>query len=310
MRYVLFQKEIIDIRILAFLFFLSIHLDLSAQTYTKAQIDSLLNLRTLDEDLEKNLQLYTKMYNASEKINYEKGKAKSLLSIGEYYMLTAQYEQAIEYFDKIENLPVHTDAINYERVRAMQNKSFAYASLGFYEDALKLINKSYKLTSGLRGDDKYHARGRTFDDKAILYIEMKKSEDSVLYYLKSAARQYKKIKDQLQREMNLRSTYINIAISFSEMNQSDSALFYSHKLLSDKKIDLQQRVSILQTIGAVHQKNHRLDSAILYYKKTIEIAHKLRHLTILRDTYKALTSIYEQKKMMKIIWFIIKNIFR
>lgn len=271
---------------------------LNAQVhYTTKQIDSLLssNEKPSNWDLKKNVSYLNNLYKESEKIHYEKGMYEALFKITNWYMFKREYKNVFPYFEIIKKLPVK-DPENYKyKAAALQTKAAAFVGLGFYDDAQVAIDESMSVCNNMSNNDrKYRMLGKAYDEKAGLYIEMKKPEDSVLFYFKKAARQYQLIKNKADKQRLLNSAYINISTSFFEAKKLDSSMFYSYKVLKCKQIEEEYRVTVYQNIGQVYREKKNWDSAFYYYKKAEMLTVKIGDPLNLRNIYQTLSDMYSQ----------------
>lgn len=264
-----------------------------AQQKTKEQIDSLLRIDLINYDTDKSLNHLTYIYNASEKINYNGGKAHSLLAMGEVYMLKNQYRKGIEYFNKVELIPVNNET-RYFKIIALKNKAFAFLNLGFFEDSLEMLNESYKLTHFLEGDQRFLTRGSILGLKAALGIEMKMPQDSILKNLKNALSQYENIQNESIKLPQMAEVYINIGDSFLELKEVDSTSYYLQKIKAMKELHPQNEVAFFRLTGQVHNYNNLTDSALCYYHKAFEIAKQHENLFLQRDLFKLMAEVYEK----------------
>ncbi|MGU3376556.1 hypothetical protein [Chryseobacterium sp. M5A1_1a] len=207
-------------------------------------------------------------------------------------MLRAEYKNAIPYLEKLEKLSIKNSDNYVYKVRALQNKALAFTNLGFYNDANIAIDKSLLESEKLQGDDKNITKGLAYDSKSNIYIELKKPEDSILFYLKKSLAHYLKIKDKIKRKEGTINAYINISTSFLEKKQIDSALFYSYKVLSMKDIGLEVKSYVFQTLGSAHIQAKNSDSALIYYKKSEKILLTTKDPFALKSCYQNLSEIY------------------
>jgi len=269
-------------------------LDLNAQSLSKKQIDSMLDITNVGWDLERNIKNLKQIYGYAEKINYEKGKYRALMHMSNWYMLKRQYKTAIPIFENVESLPIENPDNYIYKIQALQDKASAYIELGFFDDAHTAINKSLNESRNLKNDNKFLIIGRAYHLKATLCIELKKPEDSVLFYTKKSILYFQKIQKTYLREGNLQSAYINISTSFFEAKKLDSALFYSYKVKSMKNLGLEAKSYLFQTIAQVHIEKNRVDSALFYYKKSEAISRILEDPATLKIAYTTLSGLYEK----------------
>lgn len=261
---------------------------------TKQEIDKSLNTENKGWNAQKNIDFLNSIYQSSLKIGYEAGICKSLFKISNWYMQRGEYKNAIPYLEKLENLSIKNSENYKYKVRALQSKAFAFTNLGFYNDANTAIDRSLLESEQLKKDDGNFAKGNGYDLKSALYIELKKPEDSVLFYLKKSLAYYLKVKDKIKRKEGTIKAYINISTSFLEKKQIDSALFYSYKVLSMKNIGVESESYVLQTIGSAHIQGNHLDSALIYNKKSEKILQITKDPFALKACYQNLSEIYDK----------------
>ncbi|MFC4687413.1 hypothetical protein ACFO4P_10765 [Epilithonimonas pallida] len=271
---------------------------MSAQNhYTPKQIDSLIttNEKPNDWSLEKNISFLSNLYKESEKIHFEKGMYRSLMQITNWCMLKGQYKRAFPYFEKTENLPLRNPENIKYKIKALQSKSLAFSSLGLYDDAQVAIGKSMHMAEKLKDNDsKFRFLGQGFQIKYALCIEMKKPEDSARFYLKKSIPEFKKIKNETDRNLFLGSTYINISTSFFEAKKLDSAKYYSFKALAIKNITDESKAYLFQTIGQIHREKKNQDSAFYYYNNAEKLSSKFGDPAALKALYQTLSDMYSE----------------
>lgn len=282
------------------LFFLAFFIILKGQNkLSSQQIDHLITKTTGSWD-SYNIDSLNILYKLSDEIGYEKGKYRSLATISNWYMQKAQYQKAIPYLKKIENLDIHDPANYIYKVRGISSKGYALSALGFYEDAQVAIDKSIKLSSKIvNEDDRNELSGQAYDIQAFFYIETKKGENSILQSLRRAVFFYSKISNIQKRKERLRSAYVNMSTSFLSAKLADSALIYSYKALSMKNANPMYEdlnaAYIYQSIGQTYLKLDKIDSALVNYNKAEKIAKKIGDPLSLKGCYMALATIYEKK---------------
>ncbi|MDP9957893.1 hypothetical protein J2X97_003567 [Epilithonimonas hungarica] len=271
---------------------------LSAQSYyTPKRIDSLItsNEKPNDWSLEKNIDFLTNVYRESEKLHYEKGMYRCLIQISNWYMMKAQYKKALPYFEKIENLTLNNpDNLKY-KIMALQSKSFAFTNLGLYDDAHVAIDESIRQANMISDSEtKFKLLGRGLDIKSALYIEIKMPQDSVLFYLKKSAAQYKQIKNTSERTNLLNAAYINMSTGFFNAKKLDSAMYYSRKAINSKQLSNEARSPVFQTIAQIYREKNNWDSTFYYYKQAEAISTKLGNPLDLKSIYQTLTEMYDK----------------
>lgn len=270
---------------------------LAQNHYTPKQIDSLITINEKPNDwsLEKNISFLSNLYKESEKIHFEEGMYRCLIQISNWYMMKAQYKKALPYFEKIENLKLNNpDNLKY-KIKSLQSKSFAFTNLGLYDDARVAIDESIKQANMINDSEtKFKLLGMGLDIKSALYFEIKMPQDSVLFYLKKSASQYKQIKNTSERTNLLNAAYINISTSFFNAKKLDSAMYYSRKVINSKQISEEAKSPVFQTAAQIYREKNNWDSAFYYYKKAEAISIKLGNPIDLKSIYQTLTEMYDR----------------
>jgi len=271
------------------LFFCNLH----AQNFSTEKIDSMFYINITDYTLEENLNHFKNVYEISEKANYEKGQIYSLLYLSELYQSSAQYQKAIEKFDEINSFPSKEDTYNF-KIKALQNKSNAYMRLGFYDDAIRVLDETDVLTKNVKSNIVFFFNGISMNQRAQLSSLKDNPIDSTLKYLHLSANQFKQIEHQLPREAKLVDCYVQMGELFLKKNQLDSVLFYTRKVLPLKNVDGQSQMKVYKFMGSAFQDNNN-DSAIYYFNKSLEIAKKIGHKESQKEINKSLASIFEKE---------------
>ncbi|WP_133121668.1 hypothetical protein [Chryseobacterium sp. PMSZPI] len=285
---------------LFFVIFISVHF--SGQKYTSKQIDSLGKIAAFNMPNKKEaLKQLFKYVDIADKRGYEKEKMRAMYRVTVVYLDLGEYEKLIEYSVPLEDYARELDDPFFEML-AIRMRAVAYMKLGIYNKAENLFKQALDKASKLKGDDLFVGKGSLFSDLVILRGEMgMSSDDSTLAYLRESLRWYEKMKDKEKKEVPLFSLYSNMGRYFSDVNQLDSALFYSQKAmrLSILRKDTANLGFISSNIGLFYYKGNKQDSALFYLKQALSMTQLSTRPYQLKDIYDNLALVYEKQKDYK-----------
>lgn len=289
-------------KILFLLFTVSVSVHLLGQKYTPKEIDSLGKIAAFSMANKKEaLKLLLQYVDIAGKRGYEKEKFYTMYYATVVYFDLGEYEKLIEYSLKLEDYAHKLDDPFFEII-VIRMRAMAYMKLGVYNKSESLFKQALEKASKLKGDDMFSGKGTLFNDLVILKREMGLScDDSTLVYLKESLKWYNKIQNKDKKEMSLIPIYSNIGMYFSEVNQLDSAFYYSRKALrlSISRKDTINLGSIANNIGSFYYRNNDQDSALYYLKQALSITKRSARPYQLKEVYDNLALVYEKQKDYK-----------
>ncbi|MCH7399357.1 hypothetical protein MM236_15250 [Belliella sp. DSM 107340] len=253
----------------------------------------MLNIVRSDYSFEENYNTYLQLYENSEKIGYEGGMFRTLLNISELYMEKSQYEKALEFLGRIEDIPLSSENSYFSKIKSYQVKAFAFVKLGFFDEAFNSLEKAEELAKNLKGDLKHHNVGRIHHIRGGLYFEMEYPADSSINSIKRAITEYEKLSDKTLKERTLIEQYINLCGNYAEIEKYDSAIYYAHKAKAIESINKAAELYVDMNLGSVYYKTQQFDSAIYYYQNSKDLSILIGDLVAQQHIYETLFKIYD-----------------
>jgi tetratricopeptide (TPR) repeat protein len=240
----------------------------------------------------------------SEKKLKKLGAASPLSKRYLFYLADAYYNEGVFYTDRTEldsgllfyrkSMEINRMLKNYH-VLAYTEVEIAktLTKQGNYPEALELLYKALiqfeKIDDKEGVGDVYKAIGRIYSKQ--------RNYDKALNTLFKACDLYEKI-DQKREIIN---TLFNISVNYSSMKNYKESVRYAKKsiaLLEQMGEVAQEREQgmLYSSLGLMYSKNMQLDSAILCFEKSIEIAMKSNNLAVLGNRYISIGDAYRFKK--------------
>ncbi len=131
-----------------------------------------------------------------------------------------------------------------------------------------------------------------FNNLAELKRIEKQLEEALVLYQKATP-----ILKDLKDEFTLAINYSNIAVTYIELNQPDSARYYLglSKTLANKQDDPLLQMSSFFNLGEYFYYCQRYTKAILCYAKALNYALALQDKNFLNDSYQRLATVYQKE---------------
>ncbi|MTI22829.1 sensor histidine kinase [Fulvivirga sp. RKSG066] len=224
----------------------------------------------------------------SEKIDYEKGKAKSLntialanLSQANYKIASENFVAALEIFDKLSDEKSSSTILS--------NLGVVYYYLEDHKRSLEFHDKALEIRLQL-GDSQQIAK--SLNNLGIAYRNLKKPEEALNYYQKSLA-----YKSQLKDSLGLSSTLNNIGYIYLEQARYDEALDYLNRSLDiDKAHNAKLGIATsLLNIGEVYLESGDYSKAEDKIKEGIAVAKSSNSRQTVAIGYEHMTKLEKRR---------------
>ena len=238
------------------------------------------------------LELGKQAFALSEKLNYSKGEAKSLNTIGISYWLLCDYDTAIEYYHN--SLKI-SEKYNFKHYVAASynNIGIIYHELENNEKAIEYYHKALKI---FKENNDTKSVANATNNIGIIYRKLKDYDKSLQFGLQSLEF-YKEIGDK----KDLIHSYINIGNLYFAIKNNRKALdYFNHALRISKEIkesDVIAKASI--NIGKIYLSSRKLDKAKQYFEEALKIAQKIESKMIMMGSYELLSNLYSTRKDYK-----------
>ncbi|MDA3952342.1 MAG: tetratricopeptide repeat protein [Bacteroidales bacterium] len=247
------------------------------------------NFYIITGDFEKAINYANKAKEFCEDINYFKGTGKAYNNLGATYEKLGKYDEAMDNLIKALNI--------YETIDDSSNIARTYLNLGLlysrqedYIKSLELYNKSLEIRKKL--DDKAGI-ALLYNNMAIVnyYLE---DYDNVRSYFEKSYEMYVEI-GNLRRQLMALS---NLAEINNIIGQKEKALVAYFKILELEK-ELGHKGELSQThilIGQIYQSRDDFYNSKKHYNLSLKIAQEIDAIVDIRDVYGQLAEIYKIEK--------------
>ncbi|KAB1228695.1 hypothetical protein [Chryseobacterium viscerum] len=230
----------------------------------------------------------------SKHINYAKGRLAAYYNLALAFSLQYSYNKSNHYLKMMET---EFKKANDEDQEIAMNilYSINYRGIKMYDEALKKLKKNLALANDLKTDSvKYSIRSMLLVQIAKNYVE-KKDYDSATYYSNRVMEELKK-PPKMDQGLNtsLKVTLLLLAEAKINQNKIDSAEFY---VKSAQSVPVQfgsNEFTTFKLLGQIRGAKKEYDSAVVNYKKAIELATKAKNSRKLLELYGLISGIYEQ----------------
>ncbi|MEO9965049.1 MAG: tetratricopeptide repeat protein [Reichenbachiella sp.] len=244
----------------------------------------------------------------SEKLNYQKGLARSNMSIAEWLDAGGNYDQAIEYglksLDQFHKLSddegiadiyyvlggIYSGQFRFDEAHSYLNRAldirlelndlegqaYVYKSIGnihVYKGNLHEAIKFYKKGGAISeqmGDDQLSSSFYT--NIGVGHQRLEDFEQALKYYLKSIA-----LKQKFDDKYGMSSIYNNMGLINNDQGNYDKArAFHEKSLKLDQETGRKAEVAMdYNNIGNVCVSQGKLDSALFFFNKSLKIRQDL-----------------------------------
>lgn len=159
----------------------------------------------------------------------------------------------------------------------------AYVFSGLPEKALKELEKGNDLMNKLNKNDSLHIVGKgDFLIAFSNYHAQKGNFNNQLHYLHMAGREFEKMPNLKYRHELLYINYSNLAAAYNELNQLDSAKFYTglSESYNDDFNRTDTNINNLWVLGNVAMKEGSYEKAIHYFKEAEKLGGYKNHINL------------------------------
>jgi tetratricopeptide (TPR) repeat protein len=204
----------------------------------------------------------------AEKINWKKGKAICLNTLGGSNYVKSNYSHALDYYNTGLKIAEEISDKSWQ-AQFLGNIGIVYYSLSDYPKALEYYFKALKITEEL-GDKRSMALN--LGNIGIVYKEQSDYPQALAYYFKAL-----KIDEELGNKNGIARHLGNIGIVYKEQSDYPQALAYYFKALkiAEELGDKRGMSILLGNIGNFYVDQSNYPKALDYYIKALKIAEKI-----------------------------------
>ncbi|TRX59501.1 sensor histidine kinase [Fulvivirga sp. M361] len=222
----------------------------------------------------------------SRTINYQKGEADGLISLGRLKRDKGAYAEALD--DLFMSLKIFRDIKDKKQIaNALNDISIVYAISEDYEQSLDFFKQALTMFQEL-GDEK--GESYALNNIGIIYQEMGLDSTARDYFLQSLH-----IKEKNNDGYGISRAYSNLASIMEEYELYDEALLYYFKADSvyQTQFDLRGEADNYISIANLYHLMNAHDLALKYGLKGLELSYEINLPPIRQDALQVLTIIYE-----------------
>jgi len=243
-------------------------------------------------DPRKGLLIARDAYNQSEGINYDEGKIRSLMIMGESLYSLSQFDLAMNKL--YEALPI---------ALSLQSKKFeadiyhwignVNQSLSNYQTSLEFYFKSLNVKKDL--PDKL-SEGLTLNNIGIDYKLLNNYPKALEYYLRSLS-----IKEEYGDRKTVANTLNNIGMMYStlgEYKKSNEYLFKSLKFI-DRSVTFTDEANVLNNIGMNYKSLKNYGKALDYFNEAmnlVKMTHDISNETFILNNIGTILSLLNKEE--------------
>ncbi|SEW26298.1 Tetratricopeptide repeat-containing protein [Chryseobacterium wanjuense] len=233
----------------------------------------------------------------SKSISYSQGNAKVCLNLAYVFNRLNQYEKSIRYLKMMEAENDYKSADEFNRISTNVLYSNNYFGIKMYDEAITKLKENIRLSENVTVDStRRYIKTLGLIDMATNYTEKKRYDSATLCVYKAIQElKGQKIKNTCLG-VNLKIALLNLAgIKFKE-NKVDSTEYYV-KASRALPVDLgYNEFVVYKLLGQINSSKKNYDSAIINYKKGIELAQKAKNSRKLSELYSLISDAYSKKK--------------
>ena len=243
-------------------------LDSTSDKMEKIEILSSLSNELYNSDPKRALVFSERAYKISEELNYERGKALSLIRIGECLNVLSDYEKAIGKFSDAFDISIRLKDKGLES-DISHNLGIIYMNLGDYKNSLHYFIKSLNIRNqiGNKADI-----ASTLNNIGIIYKIIGNYSEALNYYMESL-----RLKNEIGDERKVAGTLNNIGLIYNTIGDYNKALEYtlkSYKMIK-KFDDKRSEAFILNNLGMNFKEMEKYDEALNYYMQSIKLSKEV-----------------------------------
>ncbi|ROI02297.1 helix-turn-helix domain-containing protein [Chryseobacterium sp. G0240] len=226
-------------------------------------------------------------------------KAYYLKSYNSY--LRSDAEKSLDFADKA--LKISTQN-NYSigKALAYRMQGTQYAKLGLLKESSTSLHNALSEVKNNNTEEGHELKGMIYNSFLILLNKNQYKEKE--FYSKSAIQEFRKLKNVSRRNELLISAYTNAGYNLSEVEKFKEAKYFFEKALSlVGENNHYLRSNILNDIGFSFSKQHKPDSAVVYYRKALTIVNQYgfneKKIEVTKNLEEAYAELHDQPNTEK-----------
>jgi tetratricopeptide (TPR) repeat protein len=259
-----------------------------AQQFSKKQIDSIQEYATtsliIKGKQQEALLLNIKTIENGKKIGYDKGVINGYLKCSTLLCTFGEHLESLRYLDLINN-DVSEKQTNL-KIRIYVSYGRNYAALKINNKAIDYFNKGISLYKKDKSFNNEHFLHLLYINKADAFLNTEYKLDSTLFYIHKAI----KVKETPFNNAVLANYYLK------HSKNIDSASHYLNRgkfLMKKKRVSAYKKSIIYQAEANLNKSIGNYETALFYYKKSLEISKKTNNYQEMMLAYNLIAETYE-----------------
>lgn len=278
---------------LSLFFLVTQNSNLFGQQDIKSKVDSInsIGYQSIVSDIRTSIEYFSKNLKDAESINYKRGMAEANNKLGLAYYLNGQYEKSTNSFLRSIEL--------FDELDDTEKLAYVYGEFGYQLKRRDLEKANFYMLRAIKIAKKNEHDSiliKLYDNYGVLK-EMGSQLDSAEYYYEFALKRKRSQKDSIGIPYTL-----NKLAGIHELKGNRAEAFRYMKL-SDKYRENERgmfgRAENYAMYGDLYKTFGNIDSAIINYKKCLDIAFEEGINFLVRYSYKQLTGLFQKKGMYK-----------
>ena len=239
-----------------------------AEDTTKVNVLSAIAVIYKDANLDSMISYARKGLELADKINFDKGKANCMRSLGLAYLHRNEYEQAVNYYKGALSI--------FEKINDRNQQALILRSIGdiYYRQTNYTLATDYysKSEAIAEASNNMQEEGMALIGIGGVYTDQSNYSEAINYYLKGLE-DFEKIKDN----KGISLTLINIATIYSEMGNYKMAAGYIDKAIPINEGITEKEVAFanIVNIGAVYGNMGDYKNALAAFQKGVILADSI-----------------------------------
>jgi signal transduction histidine kinase len=273
------------------IFFLVITISYTAFSQNiKSTIDSINNLPATEylANLYKSRSIFEENLKRAQSIGYKIGEAKALNILAIINYLMGNYEKSTEL--NIKSLKI------FEEEKAYEELANAYGEYGYQMKRRELDKANQYMLKGIKIAEKYKSStpiiAKLYDNFGVLKEMEGKIDSALLLYSKALKLKYE-IQDSIGIPYSL-NKIANAKALQGKFNEAFNLLQQSDKFREKEKSEY-GKADNLAYYGDLYSMEGKIDSAIKYYKSSLDLSLKNGYTFLIEYCYRQLSDLYQKK---------------
>ena len=235
----------------------------------------------------------------AERINYKKGVAKALKSVGNAFFYKGTYIESINYWQKA--LAIYDTLGDRQGVANIQNNlAGIYFNQGEDTKAIEYFFEALRIAEEIHDTLRI---ATALNNIAAVYQNKKRTQNQAKEFYMKALPFEESLSNPLDRSDLMGTTTAGLGQYYFEKDSVklkddphalDTALLYSERSLESRK-GTQDEPYVLNQLGLIYRTKKDFDKAIGYQKKAIEIAEKFESVDDVAISLVGLAKTYQKK---------------